>query len=38
MEWMEGLGPLLKVGFAIIAVLVAMFVARLLFHQDPNEK
>jgi hypothetical protein len=22
MEWMEGLGPLLKVGFAIIAVLV----------------
>jgi len=38
MEWMEGLGPFFKVGFAIIAVFVAMFVARLLFHREPDVK
>jgi len=36
MEWMEGLEPLLKIAFAIVAVLVAIFVARLLFHREPH--
>jgi hypothetical protein len=34
MEWMEGLGPFLKLIAVIIAVLLAMFVARVLFRKQ----
>jgi hypothetical protein len=37
MEWMEGMGPLLKVAFAIISVLVLMFIGRLLFRKEPTK-
>ena len=38
MEWMEGLGPVIAVGFFIVAALMLMFLARLLFQQEPWSK
>jgi hypothetical protein len=38
MEWMDGLGPFLKLIAVIIAVLLAMLVARLVFRKQASVK
>jgi uncharacterized membrane protein YukC len=38
MGWMEGLSPLLRVGVAVVAVLVAIWFKWLLFHDEPPPK
>ncbi len=38
MEWMEALGPFLNVAAIIVVLVLAMFVARVVFHKRSSAK